>query len=55
MQNVNTQELKQPKVFYLACLTTLCERFGYYAISFLLVIYAKSIFNYSDTFFKCVK
>lgn len=48
MYSDDTQTLKQPKVFYLSCLTTLCERFGFYAISFLLVIYAKSIFQYSD-------
>lgn len=49
MQESSTRALKQPKVFYLSCLTTLCERFGFYAISFLLVIYAKSVFQYSDT------
>jgi POT family proton-dependent oligopeptide transporter len=49
MHSNDTQTLKQPKVFYLSCLTTLCERFGFYAISFLLVIYAKSVFQYSDT------
>ena len=49
MQESSEQALKQPKVFYLSCLTTLCERFGAYAISFLLVIYAKVIFQYSDT------
>lgn len=49
MQESNAYALKQPKVFYLSCLTTLFERFGFYAISFLLVIYAKSIFQYSDT------
>jgi POT family proton-dependent oligopeptide transporter len=49
MRESNTRALKQPKVFYLSCLTTLCERFGFYAISFLLVIYAKAIFQYSDT------
>lgn len=48
MYSDNTQVLKQPKVFYLSCLTTLFERFGFYAISFLLVKYAKTIFHYSD-------
>lgn len=40
--------LKQPQVFYLACATAICERFGFYVLSFLLVIYAKSVFHVSD-------
>lgn len=39
---------RQPKVFYLAYFTTLCERFGFYIISYLFVFYAKSAYALSD-------
>lgn len=41
--------IKQPPVFYLTIFTSLWERFGYYVLSFLLVLYAKSEFGFSDT------
>lgn len=41
--------LKQPPVFKLAFLTATCERFGFYVLSFLLVLYAKTAFGFSDT------
>lgn len=44
-----TQILKQPPVFKLALLTSLCERFGYYVITFLLVLYAKGEYKLSDS------
>jgi POT family proton-dependent oligopeptide transporter len=39
---------KQPKVFPLSIVTTLFERFGYYVMALLLVLYIKSVFNFSD-------
>lgn len=41
--------LKQPSVFKLAIGCSMWERFGYYVLSFLLVLYAKSEFGLSDT------
>ncbi|MEK6731829.1 MAG: oligopeptide:H+ symporter [Pseudomonadota bacterium] len=41
--------LKQPPVFYLAFVTSMCERFGFYVLSYLLVLFAKNVFNLSDT------
>jgi proton-dependent oligopeptide transporter, POT family len=43
------QQLKQPKVFYLAVFTSALERFGFYVLSFLMVLYLKSEFSLSDT------
>jgi proton-dependent oligopeptide transporter, POT family len=40
--------LKQPPVFKLSFYTAMCERFGFYVLSFLLVLYAKGEFNLSD-------
>lgn len=47
MELVQTQ--KQPKVFYLAFLAALGERFGYYVVNFLLVLYLKYVCAFSDT------
>lgn len=44
--NINT---KQPKVFSLAYFTTICERFGFYLLSFLLVLYIKSQYHIPDS------
>lgn len=44
--NINT---KQPKVFTLAYFTTICERFGFYLLSFLLVLYIKSQYHIPDS------
>lgn len=44
-----TATLKQPKVFYLAISTSMCERFGFYVLTFLLVLYTKSIYGLSDS------
>jgi proton-dependent oligopeptide transporter, POT family len=41
--------LKQPGVFKLAFFTAMCERFGFYVLSFLIVLYVKSVLNLSDT------
>lgn len=43
------QELKQPPVLKLSLFTALCERAGYYVLSFLIVLYAKDKFGLSDT------
>lgn len=40
--------LKQPPVVKLAYFTAMCERFGYYVLAFLIVLYAKSALGFSD-------
>ncbi len=42
------KKLKQPRVIYLSFFTAMCERFGYYIIGFLLTLYVKSVYNFSD-------
>lgn len=49
MSTAATERLKQPPVFKLSCLTVMCERFGFYVLTFFIVLYAKNIFNMSDT------
>lgn len=44
----HTIRLKQPKVFPLSVMTALFERSGYYALTFLLVLYIKSAYNITD-------
>jgi proton-dependent oligopeptide transporter, POT family len=39
---------KQPKVFHLTYFTTIFERFGFYVLSFLLVLYAKDVYTFTD-------
>lgn len=46
--NLEAQQLKQPPVFKLAYLTTVCERFGFYVLTYLLVLYAKEIYHLAD-------
>ncbi len=48
--NVTTAslKLKQPPVFKLAYATTICERIGFYVISYLLVMYIQHIFGFTD-------
>ncbi len=46
--STTTKRLKQPIVFPLAIANAMCERFGFYALSFLLVLYVKSAFGLSD-------
>ena len=41
--------LKQHPVFYLAFCTAMCERFGFYILTFLLVLYAKYLYGFTDT------
>lgn len=43
-----TQTLKQPPVFKLAGFTASCERFGFYILSYSLVLYVKEVFNITD-------
>lgn len=40
--------LKQPPVFKLANYTTICERTGFYVISYLIVMYLQQTFNLTD-------
>jgi POT family proton-dependent oligopeptide transporter len=49
MNTNKTVTLKQPKVFYLAISTSMCERFGFYVLTFLLVLYTKDIYGLSDS------
>lgn len=43
-----THRLKQPRVIYLSFLTAMCERYGYYIIGFLLTLYVKNVYGFSD-------
>ena len=45
----NTVKKKQPKVLYLSFISAMTERFGYYVISFLLVLIMKEIYHLSDS------
>lgn len=46
---MNTKtHLKQPPVFYLAFWTSMLERFGFYILTFLFVLYAKDVYGYTD-------
>lgn len=40
--------LKQPPVFKLVALTTICERIGFYIISYLIVLFIKHKFGFTD-------
>lgn len=40
--------LKQPPVFQLAFLTAMFERFGFYVLTFLLVLFSKNVYNLTD-------
>ncbi len=39
---------KQPRVLYLSSISSMFERFGYYIIGFLLTLYVKNIYGFSD-------
>jgi POT family proton-dependent oligopeptide transporter len=41
-------QLRQPKVIYLSFVTAMCERYGYYIIGFLLTLYLKNVYSFSD-------
>lgn len=43
-----TVQQKQPSVFYLAFFSGMFERFGFYVLSFLLVLYLKSFYGFTD-------
>ena len=42
------KSLKQPKVFDLAFSTATCERFGFYLLSWILVLYVKAVYSLPD-------
>lgn len=44
-----TQKLGQPPVFKLSFLTAMFERAGFYVLSFLIVLYAKEVYQVTDT------
>lgn len=46
---MKVEAFNQPKVFWLSSLTTVCERFGFYVLTYLLVLFTKSEFGLSDT------
>lgn len=48
---VNSQaaQFKQPEVIKFAFLTTICERFGFYVLSYLLVLYVKATYGLADS------
>ena len=48
MEEAATKKLKQPKILYLSFITAMAERFGYYVISFLIVLIMKDIYKLSD-------
>lgn len=42
------ETLKQPNVFYMACISSMFERFGFYTLSFLLVLFLKAQLHLTD-------
>jgi POT family proton-dependent oligopeptide transporter len=48
MNDIQTPTLKQPQVFPLTIATSMLERFGFYIISFILVLYVEQRFNFTD-------
>ncbi len=40
--------LKQPKSFFLLCFAEMWERFGFYILAYLMVLYTQQVFNFSD-------
>jgi POT family proton-dependent oligopeptide transporter len=48
MMSDRVKSLKQPRVFYFSTATASFERFGFYSLSYLLVLYVKNFFNFSD-------
>lgn len=49
MSIMTAQTLKQPAVLKLSGFTAMCERFGFYVLTFLIVLYAKSEYGFSDS------
>lgn len=49
MSTITTQTPKQPAVLKLSFFTAMCERFGFYVLTFLIVLYAKSEYGLSDS------
>lgn len=47
-QTIHTNRVKQPKVFPLSVMTALFERSGYYALTFILVLYIKEVYSITD-------
>ncbi len=48
MNTAAVSQQKQPKVFLLAIISASLERFGFYILAYLLLLYTKIVFNYSD-------
>ena len=48
MQEKASKNLKQPKILSLALTTAMSERFSYYLIGFLLLLYVKAVYKFSD-------
>ena len=45
---LNSEKIKQSRVLSLALTTAMSERFGYYLLGFLLLLYVKAVYNFSD-------
>ncbi len=44
----NQTKFKQPRAFYVICFTELWERFGYYGMQALFILYVSKVFLFSD-------
>ena len=40
--------LKQPKIIYLSAISAMSERFGYYIVGYLLTLYVKAVYGFTD-------
>jgi len=47
--NAHKMKFKQPDVIKFAFFTTICERFGFYVLSYLLVLYVKATYALTDS------
>ncbi|MAZ38864.1 MAG: dipeptide/tripeptide permease [Legionellales bacterium] len=48
MQQQTVSAYKQPKAFYILFFVEMWERFGYYGLQALLILYLSKVFNFSD-------
>ena len=49
MNDITTQKLKQPPILKLSFLIAMCERAGFYVLTFFLVLYLKDVYQFSDS------
>jgi len=43
------KSFKQPKSFFLLCFSEIWERFGFYILAYLMVLYTQQVFNFTDS------